>query len=137
MNWKSKRVTSLGEKFLSKLKNRTRYIDEVLKIKIFPVSVSGKEDIDVLIKFIACRPLSVNLMEKIAEAVSEAKWEVFEESGELPAVEWEIKRVNRSSQPRWKIQKYRISSRRKKRIHMRRSGKAVLRSESLSLFRKP
>ena len=137
MNRKPNRVTDLGVKFLLKLKNRTRQIDGVSKIKIFPVSVSGERDIDALIKFITYRPLSVNLIEKIAEAVSEAKWEVFEESGELPAVEWEIERVNRSPQSRWKVQMYGISSRRKRRTLMRRNGKAVLRFASLNFLRKP
>jgi hypothetical protein len=35
-------------------------------------------------------PWSWDLAERIADAISEAKWEIFEETGELPAVEWDV-----------------------------------------------
>jgi len=35
-------------------------------------------------------PISWELGKKIADAVSEVSWKIFEETGELPAVEWDV-----------------------------------------------
>ena len=39
---------------------------------------------------VVSNPISYEISRKIAEAMSSAKWNVFEKTGEFPAVEWEI-----------------------------------------------
>jgi len=62
-------------------------IPEVKTVEILPNCQKG---IDLRLNVIISVPWSWELAEKIADAISEAKWEIFEETGELPAVEWDV-----------------------------------------------
>ncbi len=79
----------LKSEFLSRLENKLQSVNEVKRVTIRP---RHKLDIDASIRIIISSHRSLELSKRIAEAISEAKWEVFEELGELPAVEWEIER---------------------------------------------
>ena len=62
-------------------------IPEVKTVEILPNCQKG---IDLVLNVIISVPWSWDLAERIADAISEAKWKIFEETGELPAVEWDV-----------------------------------------------
>jgi len=73
----------IAEKIHRKLKD----IPEVKGVEILP---SCGEDIDLSFNVIVSVPVSWKLGKKIADAISDVSWRIFEETGELPAVEWDV-----------------------------------------------
>jgi len=73
----------IAERIHRKLKE----VPEVKTLEILPNCLPG---IDLTLKVIISAPADWNLVKRIANKLSEANWEIFEETGELPAVEWDI-----------------------------------------------
>lgn len=129
--------TRLKSEFLSKLGEKLCNIREISDVVQQP---EYRKDIDVSIKILISSPRSIELIRKIADAISEAKWEVFEEMGELPAVEWEIERKLVKSRKerrsyRWTKAIYRYEKRRtqtKRRVSKRQNRRTSLRSPKLN-----
>ena len=89
INYREVSSARLKSEFLSKLEDKIQNINQVEKVVLRP---RHKLDIDASIRIIISSNRSLELSKRIAEAISSAKWEVFEELGELPAVEWEIEK---------------------------------------------
>ena len=73
----------IAERIHKKLKE----IPEVKGIEILP---NCEENVDLTFNVIISSPITWELGKKIADAVSEVSWKIFEETGELPAVEWDV-----------------------------------------------
>jgi len=73
----------IAERIHKKLKE----IPDVKGIEILP---NCGESVDLTFNVIISSPISWELGKKIADAVSEVSWKIFEETGELPAVEWDV-----------------------------------------------
>ena len=73
----------IAERIHRKLKE----VPEVKTLEILPNCLPG---IDLTLKVIVSAPADWTLTKKLANKMFEAKWEIFEETGELPAVEWDI-----------------------------------------------
>ena len=76
---------------LERLNQELKKIREVKSVELLP---NCQKDVDVYIKITVSRPKTWELIEKISETISNVKWEVFQESGELPSIEWEIVEEN-------------------------------------------
>ncbi len=76
---------------LEKLNRELKKIREVKSVELLP---NCRKDVDVYIKITVSHPKTWELIEKISETISNIKWEIFRESGELPAIEWEIVEEN-------------------------------------------
>ena len=44
----------------------------------------------VRLKIVVTEPLTYELLKEVSNAVSQAKWKVFQKMGELPVVEWKL-----------------------------------------------
>jgi len=73
----------IAERIHGKLKT----IPEVRRIEILP---GCQANVDLNLRIFINPPRTWKVVKRIASALSEAKWEVFEETQELPAVEWEV-----------------------------------------------
>ena len=73
----------ISERIYQRLKD----IPQVKSVEILP---SCQSDIDVVFRVIITPPRNWSVIKRIAEIISEAKWEIFEETKELPAIEWEV-----------------------------------------------
>ena len=76
---------------LERLNRELKKIREVKSVELLP---NCQKDIDVYIKVTVSHPKTWELIEKISETISNVKWQIFKESGELPAIEWEIVEEN-------------------------------------------
>ena len=76
---------------LEKLNRELKKIREVKSVELLP---NCQKDVDVYIKITVSHPKTWELIEKISETISNVKWQIFQESGELPAIEWEIVEEN-------------------------------------------
>ena len=76
---------------LERLNRELKKIREVKSVELLP---NCQKDVDIYVKIAVSHPKTWKLIESISEAISRFKWEVFKESGELPAVEWEIVEEN-------------------------------------------
>ena len=76
---------------LERLNQELKKIREVKSVELLP---NCQKDVDVYIKITVSRPKTWELIEKISETISNVKWEVFQESKELPSIEWEIVEEN-------------------------------------------
>ena len=47
-------------------------------------------DRGIRLKVVVTEPFSYELFKEVSNAVSEAKWKVFQKTGELPIVDWEL-----------------------------------------------
>ena len=72
---------------LERLNRELKKIREVKSVELLP---NCQKDVDVYIKITVSHPKTWELIEKISETISNVKWQIFKESGELPAIEWEI-----------------------------------------------
>jgi len=72
---------------LERLNRELKKIREVKSVELLP---NCQKDVDVYIKITVSPPKTWELIEKISETISHVKWQIFKESGELPAIEWEI-----------------------------------------------
>ena len=72
---------------LERLNRELKKIREVKSVELLP---NCQKDVDVYIKITVSHPKTWELIEKISETISNVKWQIFRESGELPAIEWEI-----------------------------------------------
>ena len=72
----------IAERIHRKLKE----VPEVKTLEILPNCLPG---IDLTLKVIISAPADWNLVKRIANKLSEANWEIFEETGKLPAAEWD------------------------------------------------
>ena len=70
-----------------RLNRELKKIREVKSVELLP---NCQKDVDVYIKITVSHPKTWELIEKISETISNVKWQIFKESGELPAIEWEI-----------------------------------------------
>jgi len=76
---------------LERLNRELKKIREVKSVELLP---NCQKDVDVYIKITVSHPKTWELIEKISETISNVKWQIFQESGELPAIEWEIVEEN-------------------------------------------
>ena len=76
---------------LERLNRELKKIREVKSVELLP---NCQKDLDVYIKITVSHPKTWELIEKISETISNVKWQIFKESGELPAIEWEIVEEN-------------------------------------------
>lgn len=76
---------------LERLNRELKKIREVKSVELLP---NCQKDVDVYIKITVSHPKTWELIEKISETISDVKWQIFKESGELPAIEWEIAEEN-------------------------------------------
>ena len=74
-----------------RLNRELKKIREVKSVELLP---NCQKDVDVYIKITVSHPKTWELIEKISETISNVKWQIFKESGELPAIEWEIVEEN-------------------------------------------
>ena len=72
---------------LERLNRELKKIREVNLVELLP---DCQKNIDMHIKITVSPPKTWELIERISEAISNVKWQIFKESGELPAIEWEI-----------------------------------------------
>jgi len=72
---------------LERLNRELKKIREVKSVELLP---NCQKDVDVYIKITVSHPKTWELIEKVSETISNVKWQIFRESGELPAIEWEI-----------------------------------------------
>jgi len=76
---------------LERLNRELKKTREVKSVELLP---NCQKDVDVYIKITVSHPKTWELIEKISETISDVKWQIFKESGELPAIEWEIVEEN-------------------------------------------
>jgi len=76
---------------LERLNRELKKIREVKSVELLP---NCQKDVDVYLKITVSHPKTWELIEKISETISNVKWQIFKESGELPAIEWEIVEEN-------------------------------------------
>jgi len=76
---------------LEKLNRELKKIREVKSVELLP---NCQKDVDIHIKIVVSHPKTWELIERISETISNVKWQIFKESGELPAIEWEIVEEN-------------------------------------------
>jgi len=65
-------------------------LKKIPEVKIVEILPNCEKGIDLRLNIIVSVPWSWELAEKIASAISKTKWEIFEETGELPAIEWDV-----------------------------------------------
>jgi hypothetical protein len=70
-----------------RIHKRLKGIPEVKGVEILP---NCGENVDLTFNVVISSPITWELGKKIADAISEVSWEIFEETGELPAVEWDV-----------------------------------------------
>jgi len=78
-------MTPVNLEVAEKIYEELKRIPEVKQVNLLPSCGA-----DLTLEVVISVPWSWKLSEKIADAISEAKWKIFEETGELPAVEWDV-----------------------------------------------
>jgi hypothetical protein len=64
-------------------------VSSVKEVDLLPLKEGNK---GVRLKVVVSSSLTYELLKEVSNAISEAKWRVFQKTGELPVVEWEIER---------------------------------------------
>jgi len=62
-------------------------LPEVKRVEILP---NCDSEVDLRLQIVVLPSLTWERLKKIPNTISKVSWEIFEETGELPAVEWDV-----------------------------------------------